>query len=37
MRIGIVGRPQSGKTTLMQLLTQGKGTSQQKGASSRSA
>jgi GTP-binding protein YchF len=34
MRIGIVGRPQSGKTTLMQLLTQGKGTSQQKGASS---
>ncbi len=32
MRIGIVGRPQSGKTTLMQLLTQFKGVSPQKGA-----
>ncbi|HHY44876.1 MAG TPA: redox-regulated ATPase YchF [Firmicutes bacterium] len=34
MRIGIVGRPQSGKTTLMQLLTQAKGVSPQKGAPS---
>lgn len=34
MRIGIVGRPKSGKTTLMQLLTQSSGVSSHRGVPS---